>query len=200
MLHFSVSSQSGQAAWTTRAQMLEDRPGEIGLAVDIGVDPRVGLHRGLPALAPKDDSDSARRLKAAAATPARRGRRAALDAEDGERRPDRAEADDVGGGQRLAEDEHREQELQRRRDILEEAEGRIRQPLGRRGEQQQRHRGDRAAEDQQQVDGRARRRPKPAVPWPAARAPAERDRGEHQRSRSHSPSSASTGATLRRKP
>src|SRR5687767_15626151 len=45
------------------------------------------------------------------------------------------EADDVGIGQRLAEGEDSEQELQRRRDILEEAEGRIRQAPRRGGEQ-----------------------------------------------------------------
>src|SRR3546814_5997962 len=46
-----------------------------------------------------------------------------------------AEADRVGGGQLFAEHDHRQQELDRRRDILKEAQGRIGQPLRRGGEQ-----------------------------------------------------------------
>jgi glutamate dehydrogenase len=68
-----------------------------------------------------------------------------LDAEDEQRRPDRAEAERPGAAERLAENQHREQELQRRRDILEEAERRIRQPFRRRGEQEKRDGGQRVS-------------------------------------------------------
>ena len=107
---------------------------------------------------------------------------------------------DVGSGQRLAERQHGEQELQRRRDILEEAERRIRQALGRRGEQQQRNRGDRAAEDQQRVGAEAEL-PEAALADPAAaRSPRTSASGARITVSIDRPSSESTGATLRRKP
>src|SRR5688572_12835963 len=73
----------------------------------------------------------------------------AVEAEDRQRRPDRREADEVRNRQRLPERQHRQQELQRRRDILKEAEQRIRQPAGGGGEHQQRDRGDRSTEREQ---------------------------------------------------
>ena len=132
------------------------------LVLDIGVDPWVGLHAHSPArhhcaFARRKNARASGGLKAPRCDPRARPS-GSLDAEDGKRRPDRGEAERLGAGERLAEGQHREQELQRGRDILEEAERRIRQALGRGGEQQQRHRGDRAAEDQQRVGLRAERR------------------------------------------
>ena len=135
-----------------------------------------------------------------ASTPlARRGPGEALESEDGER-AQIAPKQMMCAGSASRRRQHGEQELQRRREILEEAERRIRQPLGRGGEQQQRDRGDRAAEDQQRVGARAvMAEPARALPArargssPARAAPAEP-------SRPTGPSSESTGATLRRKP
>ncbi len=75
-----------------------------------------------------------------------------------ERGPDQAEAGPAGGRHRLVEDGDADQELEHRRQVLQQPEHGQRHPYGRRAEEQQRDRGDHPAEHQQ-----------PGVP-PAVRA------------------------------
>ena len=70
---------------------------------------------------------------------------------DGERRPDRAVADQPVVAERLLYSEHADQQLQRRRDVLDQPEHRKRDAARAGREEQERNRGDRARRDEQQL-------------------------------------------------
>src|SRR6185436_16454046 len=135
-LHFSVSSHSGQASWSIVRKCLR-----IGWAksacLSIYASIRGSFFMRVSPVPSSRHRRSGARLqalldRAGAGAPEPEP----LDRENRERGPDRGEADGVGAGEGLAEREHREQELERGRDILKEAERRIRQALGRGVEQQ----------------------------------------------------------------
>ena len=73
-----------------------------------------------------------------------------VDGEEGESGPDAAEADDMGGGEGLAVDEDADEELSRRGDVLQEAEGGQGDPLGGFTIQKQGDGGDGAGQEQEQ--------------------------------------------------
>ena len=158
--------------------------------------PRPGRARPVPG--PRRPHDGGRRPdgdrpeptvgQTAAASAARRSccwRRAQrLGGEDRQREPDQREADPLHRGHRLVEDEQAEQELDRRREVLQQPERGHRDPDGGGAEADQRDGGDQAGgapaapRAPGPVAGEAstgrRRRARPGSPAPAGSAPASR--------------------------
>lgn len=83
----------------------------------------------------------------------RRPAQQAFAGEQDQRAPDQHEADQAIGGKRFLEQPHAEQELQGRRQVLQQAQDRQRDLARAAGEQQQRDRGERAGHHQQHARG-----------------------------------------------
>ena len=98
-----------------------------------------------------------------------------------QRHPDQHEPGRARRTEILVEQQHARQQLQARADVLQHADGRVRQQPRGVSEQEQRHRGDDAAADQQRRDRAARAGQRAAAVQPAPQQVARRERHEQQR-------------------